>query len=127
MGSNHPRPPLERGPWQTTASVSAAHACGPRPPRRSAPAYAMIGAAATLASVFRAPLTASLLLFELTRGYDIVLPLLAAAGTGPLVVEFARKGDGATPSPLAAAPPPPGAVAEACEIDNAIRCEEDAT
>ena len=32
-----------------------------------APAYAMIGAAATLASVFRAPLTASLLLFELTR------------------------------------------------------------
>jgi H+/Cl- antiporter ClcA len=56
-----------------------------------APAYAIIGAAAVLASVFRAPLTASLLLFELTRGYDIVLPLLAAAGTGPLVVEFATR------------------------------------
>lgn len=56
-----------------------------------APAYAMVGAAATLASVFRAPLTASVLIFELTRGYDLVLPLLAAAGTGPLVVEFATR------------------------------------
>ena len=43
-----------------------------------APAYAMIGAAATLASVFRAPLTSSLLLFELTRAYDIVLPRIVA-------------------------------------------------
>lgn len=56
-----------------------------------APAYATIGAAATLSAVFRAPLTASLLLFELTRAYDIVLPLLAAAGTGPLVAEFANR------------------------------------
>ena len=57
-----------------------------------APAYALVGAAATLASVFRAPLTASLLFLEQTRGqgYDIVLPLLAACGTGPLVVDFAR-------------------------------------
>jgi H+/Cl- antiporter ClcA len=47
--------------------------------------FASIGAAATLAAVFRAPLTASLLIFELTRGYELVLPLLAAAGTGPLV------------------------------------------
>ena len=49
------------------------------------PAFAMIGAAATLAAVFRAPLTASLLLFELTRGYELVVPVLAAAGTGAFV------------------------------------------
>jgi len=51
------------------------------------PAYALIGAAATLASLFRAPLTASLLLFELTQKFEIILPLLAASGTGTLVVE----------------------------------------
>ena len=56
-----------------------------------APTYAMVGAAAVLASVFKAPLTATLLIFELTRGYEIVLPLLAAAGTGPLVVEWAHR------------------------------------
>eukprot|EP00746_Dinoflagellata_sp_MGD_P058198 gnl/MRDRNA2_/MRDRNA2_249542_c0_seq1.p1 gnl/MRDRNA2_/MRDRNA2_249542_c0~~gnl/MRDRNA2_/MRDRNA2_249542_c0_seq1.p1 ORF type:complete len:212 (+),score=31.34 gnl/MRDRNA2_/MRDRNA2_249542_c0_seq1:1-636(+) len=51
------------------------------------PSYALIGAGATLASVFRAPLTAALLIVEITRKYDIILPLLAAACTGPLVVE----------------------------------------
>ena len=55
------------------------------------PVYAMVGGAAVLASVFKAPLTATLLLFELTRGYELVLPLLAAAGTGPLVVEWAHR------------------------------------
>ena len=72
---------VEVGSWGVIPQLSVA----------DAPAYAMIGAAATLASVFRAPLTASVLIFELTRGYDIVLPLLAAAGTGPLVVEFAGR------------------------------------
>ena len=57
--------------------------------RSQAPAYALIGAAATLASIFRCPMTATLLVFELSRDYDIVLPLLAAAGTGPRVVEYA--------------------------------------
>lgn len=58
--------------------------------------FASIGAAATLAAVFRAPLTASLLIFELTRGYELVLPLLAAAGVGPLIsitFDEARKRD----------------------------------
>merc|ERR1719398_290377 len=41
----------------------------------------MVGAGALLSSVFRAPLTAALLLFELTRGYELVLPLLCAKGT----------------------------------------------
>ena len=102
-----------------------------------APAYAMVGAAATLSSVFRAPLTACLLLFELTRGYDIVLPLLAAAGTGPLVVDFlnvrlaeASEGEGGASS-SAGAPRAPVLVvtdADACELDAAVvdaeECEE---
>ncbi|MBD2325486.1 chloride channel protein [Alkalinema sp. FACHB-956] len=44
------------------------------------PAYAMVGMAAVLATSARAPLTAILLLFELTRDYRIVLPLMAAVG-----------------------------------------------
>lgn len=93
------------------------------------PAYAMIGAAAVLASVFRAPLTASLLLFELTRAYDIVLPVLAATGTGPLVVEFVRKqgmpslGGGAGSSRLSSLKKEEE-LPDACDIDNAILCED---
>ena len=49
------------------------------------PAYAMVGAACLLAALFRAPLTASLLLFELTRDYDVILPLMASAGVGCVV------------------------------------------
>jgi H+/Cl- antiporter ClcA len=49
------------------------------------PAYAMVGAASVLAALFRAPLTASLLLFELTRDYDVILPLMASAGVGSVV------------------------------------------
>lgn len=44
------------------------------------PAYAMVGMAAVLAAMAQAPLTAILLLFELTRDYRIVLPLMAAVG-----------------------------------------------
>lgn len=49
------------------------------------PAYAMVGAASVLSALFRAPLTASLLLFELTRDYDVILPLLATAGIASVV------------------------------------------
>ena len=42
------------------------------------PAYAMVGMAAVLAASVRAPLTAILMLFELTRDYRIVLPLMAS-------------------------------------------------
>jgi len=50
-----------------------------------APAYCMVGAASVLAALFRAPLTASLLLFETTRDYGVILPLMASAGIGSLV------------------------------------------
>ena len=44
------------------------------------PAFAMVGIAAVLAGTVRAPLTAILLLLEMTRDYRIVLPVMAAVG-----------------------------------------------
>jgi H+/Cl- antiporter ClcA/CBS domain-containing protein len=54
----------------------------------SPPAYAMVGMAAVLAGSVRAPLTAILLLFELTQDYRIVLPLMAAVGLSVWMVEW---------------------------------------
>ncbi|MBR8839037.1 MAG: chloride channel protein [Stigonema ocellatum SAG 48.90 = DSM 106950] len=54
------------------------------------PAYAMVGMAAVLAASVRAPLTAILLLFELTRDYRIVLPLMAAVGLSVWLVELIK-------------------------------------
>jgi len=51
------------------------------------PAYAMVGMAAVLAGSVRAPLTAIILLFELTRNYLIILPLMAAVSVTVWVVE----------------------------------------
>ncbi|MEB3180939.1 MAG: chloride channel protein [Nostocaceae cyanobacterium] len=58
----------------------------------AAPAYAMVGMAAVLAASARAPLTAILLLFELTRDYRIVLPLMAAVGLSVWLVERIKPG-----------------------------------
>jgi H+/Cl- antiporter ClcA len=51
------------------------------------PAYAMVGMAAVLAGTVRAPLTAILLLFELTQNYLIIVPLMAAVGVSVWVVD----------------------------------------
>jgi H+/Cl- antiporter ClcA len=51
------------------------------------PAYAMVGMAAMLATTARAPLTAILLMFELTRDYRIVLPLMACVGLSMWLVD----------------------------------------
>ncbi|MBD2061682.1 chloride channel protein [Funiculus sociatus GB2-A5] len=51
------------------------------------PAYAMVGMAAVLAGSVSAPLTSILLLFELTRDYRIVLPLMAAVGLSVWLVD----------------------------------------
>jgi H+/Cl- antiporter ClcA/CBS domain-containing protein len=69
------------------------------------PAYAMVGMAAVLAASVRAPLTAILLLFELTRDYRIVLPLMATVGLSIWLVETLQPSyqvvvDNATPLPL---------------------------
>jgi H+/Cl- antiporter ClcA len=54
-------------------------------------AYAIVGAAGVLAALFRAPLTSSLLLFELTRDYDVLLPVLASAGVGSVIGDIVEK------------------------------------
>jgi H+/Cl- antiporter ClcA/CBS domain-containing protein len=54
------------------------------------PAYAMVGMAAVLAASARAPLTSILLLFELTRDYRIVLPLMAAVGLSVWLIDRLR-------------------------------------
>ena len=69
---------LDNGGGATTALFAVA----------APPAYATVGAASVLAAMLRAPLTASMLLFELTRDYDVVLPLVASAGVAALVVEL---------------------------------------
>lgn len=60
------------------------HVAGP-------PAYAMVGMAAVLAGSARAPLTSILLMFELTRDYRIVLPLMAAVGLSVWLVELVNR------------------------------------
>ncbi|XP_076900226.1 chloride channel protein CLC-f-like [Bidens hawaiensis] len=54
-------------------------------------AYALVGMAATLASVCSVPLTSVLLLFELTKDYRIVLPLMGAVGLAIWVPSLANK------------------------------------
>lgn len=54
----------------------------------SIPIYSSVGAASVLAALFRAPLTASLLMFEITRDYDVLLPLLASAGIASLASDI---------------------------------------
>ena len=47
---------------------------------RSASGFALVGMAAVFAAVVRAPLTAIILVFELTGDYELVLPLMLAVG-----------------------------------------------
>lgn len=54
-------------------------------------AYAMVGMAAVLAASVHAPLTAILLLFEMTRDYRIILPLMAAVVIGLIVSRWLRR------------------------------------
>ena len=48
-------------------------------------AFALVGMAAALAATARAPLTAVILVFELTGGYGLVLPLMLAAALATLI------------------------------------------
>uniref|UniRef100_A0A0D6QYJ3 Chloride channel protein n=1 Tax=Araucaria cunninghamii TaxID=56994 RepID=A0A0D6QYJ3_ARACU len=54
-------------------------------------AYALVGMAATLASVCSVPLTSVLLLFELTKDYRILLPLMGAVGLAIWVASVANQ------------------------------------
>ncbi len=54
------------------------------------PAYAMVGMAAVLAASVHAPLTAIILLFEMTHDYRIILPLMFAVVVGLLLSQWLR-------------------------------------
>ncbi|CAN6989610.1 unnamed protein product [Brassica oleracea var. botrytis] len=59
-------------------------------------AYALVGMAATLASMCSVPLTSVLLLFELTKDYRVLLPLMGAVGLAiwvPSVVNQDKESD----------------------------------
>lgn len=66
-------------------------------PIAAPPAYAMVGMAAFLAACVRTPLTAILLLFELTRNSWIILPLMAAVGISIWLAEFLQPQGGWSP------------------------------
>jgi CIC family chloride channel protein len=55
------------------------------------PAYAMVGMGAVLAASVHVPLTAILLLFEMTQDYRIILPLMAAVIVGLVVSRALRR------------------------------------
>ena len=57
----------------------------------SAPAYASVGAAATLGALFRAPLTATILMLELTENHDIVLPVLMSSGLAGFTSSWSKE------------------------------------
>ena len=49
--------------------------------------YAMVGMAATFAAVARAPLTAIMMVFEITGNYELVLPLMLAASLSSFIAD----------------------------------------
>ncbi len=55
-------------------------------------AYAMVAMVALLAGAIHAPFTATLLLFEMTRDYRIILPLMAAVSLSALISERLQPG-----------------------------------
>ena len=56
----------------------------------AAPAFAMVGMAAVLAGAVHAPLTAILLLFEMTNDYRIILPLMLAVVISLIISRWLR-------------------------------------
>ena len=81
-------PTLFVGAMAGTAFGAIAHGAFPTV-TESAGAYGLIGMGAALGGATRAPITAVVILFELTGEYSIILPLMAAvvmaAGTGRLL------------------------------------------
>lgn len=55
--------------------------------------YALVGMAALIASAARAPLTGIVLVTEITRNYDMILPLMLACITAYLISRFIMRGD----------------------------------
>jgi CIC family chloride channel protein len=54
-------------------------------------AYATVGMAAVFAAASRAPITSILILFEMTRDYSIILPLMTAVVVATVVAQIIRR------------------------------------
>ncbi len=54
-------------------------------------AYAMVGMAAVFAGAARAPITSIIILFEMTRDYSIILPLMTAVVISTVVAQVIRR------------------------------------
>jgi CIC family chloride channel protein len=57
----------------------------------SSGAYALVGMAAVFAAAARAPITSILILFEMTRDYSIMLPLMMAVAVATVVAQLIRR------------------------------------
>ena len=57
----------------------------------SSGAYALVGMAAVFAAAARAPITSILILFEMTRDYSIMLPLMMAVAVSTVVAQLIRR------------------------------------
>eukprot|EP00741_Cyanophora_paradoxa_P018750 tig00021094_g18099.t1 len=84
-------------------------------------AYALVGMAATLAGIVGAPLTSILLLLELTRSHDILLPLMAAVGLSTILEQTntAKRAASKAREVAPAIPELAGAEDEMCEATGA--------
>ena len=55
-------------------------------------AYAIVGMAAFFAATSRAPMSAVMMLFEMTRGYELILPLMIAVAVATLAAQVLGRG-----------------------------------
>jgi CIC family chloride channel protein len=136
-------PTLFVGAMAGTAFGTVAHDIFPR--LTEAPgAYGLIGMGAALGGATRAPITAVIILFELTGQYSIILPLMTAvaiaAGTGRLLsrdtiytAKLWRRGvdlDAPSRPPLTAeqiAQPPPDPLPEDTPLSRALKATANTT
>ena len=71
-------PSLFMGAMLGSAYGAVAHTIVPRSSRHAAGAYGLVGMGAVFAATSRAPITAVIIIFELTGDYRIILPLMFA-------------------------------------------------
>lgn len=75
------------------AATVALHSPFPMLAIAEAPAYALLGMSAVLGGILKAPITSSLLLFELTRDYKICAASMISAGIASAVANYSTGAD----------------------------------
>jgi CIC family chloride channel protein len=85
------RPSLFLGPLTDGIFGAAVHGLLPELTASSG-AYATVGMAAVFAAVSHAPISAVLMLFEMTRDYDIMLPLMTAVAVATFASQVLSRG-----------------------------------